>query len=98
MTAQGVLLDIAGTSTVRFDRFRAEASSFQQQWRSYFEPRVLDAATLTLEEYAAAPSFSYVDESVAPAARRITIPLVVMAMVAVALLAIGFRAYRGYTV
>jgi ABC-2 type transport system permease protein len=96
MIAQGVLLDIAGTSTVRFDRFRSEASSFQQQWRAYFEPRVLDAATLTPEEYAAAPSFTYVDESAAPAARRIAIPLVVMAIVAGALLAIGFRAYRGY--
>jgi len=96
MIAQGVLLDIAGTSTVRFDRFRAEASSFQQQWRAYFEPRVRYAATLTPEESAAAPSFSYVDESVAPAARRIAIPLVMMAIVAVALLAIGFRAYRGY--
>jgi ABC-2 type transport system permease protein len=96
MIAQGVLLDIAGTSAVRFDRFRAEASSFQQQWRAYFEPRVLDAATLTAAEYAAAPTFSYVDESVAPAARRIAIPLVVMAIVACALLAIGFRGYRGY--
>jgi hypothetical protein len=28
MVAQGVLLDIAGTSTVRFDRFRAEARPF----------------------------------------------------------------------
>ena len=55
MIAQGVLLDVAGTSTERFDQFRAEASSFQEQWRAYFEPRVLDAATLTPAEYAAAP-------------------------------------------
>ena len=96
MIAQGVFLDIAGTSTLRFDRFRSEASSFQQQWRAYFEPRVLDAATLTPAEYAAAPSFSYVDEPAAPAARRVAMPLMVMAVVAAMLLAIGFRGYRGY--
>ena len=57
MVAQNVLLDVAGTSTFRFDHFRAEAPAFQQQWRAYFEPRVLDAATLTQAEYAAAPTF-----------------------------------------
>ena len=96
MIAQGVFLDIAGTDTLRFDRFRAEASAFQRQWRAYFEPRVLDAATLTAAEYAAAPSFSYVDESAGPAARRIAMPLIVMAVVAFALMAIGFRGYQGY--
>ena len=39
----------AGTSTSRFDHFRAEAAAFQQQWKAYFEPRVLDAATLDAE-------------------------------------------------
>ena len=96
MIAQGVFLDIAGTNTLRLDRFRAEASSFQREWRAYFEPRVLDAATLTPAEYADAPGFSYVDESAGPAARRIAMPLIVMAIAAIALLAIGFRAYRGY--
>ena len=97
MVAQGVLLEIAGTSTARFDRFRREASSFQRQWRAYFEPRVLDAATLTPAEYAAAPSFSYVDESAAPAARRIAMPLILLALAAVALVTIGFRRYGVYT-
>ena len=55
MVAQGVLLEAAGTSASRFDHFRAEARAFQQQWKAYFEPRVLDAATLTA---AAAPGRS----------------------------------------
>jgi ABC-2 type transport system permease protein len=96
MIAQGVFLDIAATNTLRFDRFRAEASAFQQQWRAYFEPRVLDAATLTPEELAVAPSFAYVDEPAALAARRVAVPLIVMAAAAAILLAIGFRSYRGY--
>ena len=97
MIAQGVFLDIAATNTLRFDRFRAEASSFQQQWRAYFEPRVLDAATVTPEEFAAAPSFAYVDEPAALAARRVAMPLIVMAAAAAMLWTIGFRGYRGYT-
>lgn len=96
MIAQGVLLDVAGTSTERFDHFRAEASSFQERWRAYFEPRVLDAATLTQAEYAAAPVFAHEEESVAATARRIALPMVVMAAAAIILVALGFRSYQGY--
>jgi ABC-2 type transport system permease protein len=97
MIAQGVLLDVAGTGTERFDHFRGEAASFQQHWKAYFEARVLDAATLTPEEYAAAPTFSYADEPFSLTLRRIVAPLVFMAVIAAALVVIGFRRYRGYT-
>ena len=96
MIAQGVLLDVAGTSTQRFDHFRAEAASFQQQWKAYFEPRVLDAATLTPEEFAAAPGFEFVEEPFTLTASRVAVPIIVMAMFAAVLIAIGFRSYRGY--
>ena len=96
MVAQGVLLDVAGTSTNRFDRFRDLASSFQERWQAYFEPRVLDAATLTPAEYAGAPSFTYLDESFGPVARRIAMPIFAMAVVAAGLIAFGFRRYREY--
>jgi len=96
MIAQGVLLDVAGTSTQRFDHFRAEAASFQQQWKAYFEPRVLDAATLTPEEFAAAPGFEFVEEPFILTARRVALPIIVMAIFAAVLIAIGFRSYRGY--
>jgi ABC-2 type transport system permease protein len=96
MIAQGMLLDIAGTSTSRYDRFRVSVASFQQQWRAYFEPRVLDAATLTPEEYAAAPSFTYVDEPVAAAVRRVLAPLAGLTIAAGALLVAGFRRYGRY--
>jgi ABC-2 type transport system permease protein len=96
MIAQTVLLETAGTSTTRFDRFRAEAASFQRQWRAYFEPLVLDAATLTPGEQRAAPSFVYDEEPASLAAGRVAAAIVAMAAVAIALIAGGFRRYRGY--
>jgi ABC-2 type transport system permease protein len=96
MMTQGVLLDVAATSTFRYDHFRAETSAFQQQWRSYFEPRVLDAATLTPAEYAAAPAFAYDDEPPAAMIRRVMLPLAAMTALAMALWWRGFRSYLGY--
>jgi ABC-2 type transport system permease protein len=96
MIAQGVLLDVAGTSTFRFDHFRAEASAFQKAWRAYFEPRVLDAATLTPDEYAAAPSFTYQEEAPAAMRGRILLPVAMMAGLALLLWWAGFRRYEGY--
>ncbi|HEX8027359.1 MAG TPA: DUF3526 domain-containing protein, partial [Vicinamibacterales bacterium] len=96
MIAQGVLLDVAGTSTFRFNHFRAEAAAFQQQWKAYFEPRVLDAATLTPAEVASAPVFNYVDEPVALMLGRVAVPIGLLGVAGVLLLFIGFRNYRGY--
>ena len=96
MVAQNVLLDVAGTSAFRFDHFRAEVAAFQEQWKAYFEPRVLDAATLTQAEYAGAPTFAYVDEPFGLMLRRVSMPITVMALVGAALIWAGFRGYRGY--
>lgn len=96
MVAQNVLLDVAGTSTFRFDHFRSEVTAFQQQWKAYFEPRVLDAATLTQAEYEGAPRFTYADEPSGLMLRRVALPIIVMALVGAALLWTGFRSYRGY--
>ena len=96
MIAQGALLDIAGTSTARYERFRMEAAGFQQQWRAYFEPRVLDAATLTPDEYAAAPAFTYLDEPLSAVLRRVVLPVVALIITGIVLLAIGFRSYGRY--
>ena len=74
----------------------AEVVAFQRQWQAYFEPRVLDAATLTHAEYADAPDFSYTDESSGLMLRRVAVPIVVMALAGIALIWAGFRGYRGY--
>jgi ABC-2 type transport system permease protein len=96
MIAQGVLLDVAGTSTFRFAHFRSEASQFQRRWRAYFEPRVLDAATLTPEEYAAAPTFAYQEEAPSLMRDRIWLPTAMMIGLALLLWWAGFRRYARY--
>jgi ABC-2 type transport system permease protein len=98
MVAQGVLLEAAGTSASRFDHFRAEARAFQRQWQAYFEPRVLDAATLSREELAAAPTFRYADEPGEATIRRTALPIIAMAAAGAVLLLVGMRSYRGYAV
>ena len=96
MIAQDVLLEAAGTSASRYERFGAEASAFQAQWRDYFEPRILDAATLTEREYATAPRFRFSGEDPSSAVRR-TVPWIAgMAAAGAALILLGFRRYRGY--
>ena len=98
MVAQNVLLDVAGTSTFRFEQFRADVAAFQQRWKAYFEPRVLDAATLTEAEYAGAPSYIHAAEPSGLMLARVALPIIVMALVGAALIWAGFRGYRGYTV
>lgn len=97
MVMQEVLLDVAGTSANRFDHFRAAATGFQREWKQYFEPRVLDAATLTGEELAAAPRFTYEEEPFAAAVKRTAPSIVGMLAAAALLLWLGFRNYRGYS-
>ncbi len=96
MAAQAVLLDLAGTGTSRFAHFESAAEAFQQEWKAYFEPRVLDAATVTTDEIAAAPRFAYHDEPAAAAASRAAMVVASMAIAGAVLVWIGFRQYRGY--
>lgn len=96
MIAQGILLDVAGTSANQFTHFRAAAQRFQREWQAYFEPRVLDAATLTEAELAAAPSFAYAREPARVMLLRNAPPIAAMMIVAALLWWAGFSAYRGY--
>jgi ABC-2 type transport system permease protein len=97
MVMQEVLLDVAGTSANRFEHFRAAAEAFQHQWQEYFEPRVLDAATLTGEELAAAPVFAYSPEPSPAILKRAALPVAGMLIVGLFLLWSGFSAYERYS-
>ena len=96
MIAQSVLLEAAGTSANRFEHFRDAAAQFQREWKTYFEPRVLDAATLTEGEVAAAPTFTYQPERGGAMLSRTARPIVALLFAATLLWWAGFRAYRGY--
>jgi ABC-2 type transport system permease protein len=94
MVAQGVLLETAGTGRTRFEHFNAAARRFQAEWKAYFEPRVLDAATLTADEVRDAPKFNYVDDT--SVTGQVAVPIAGMAIAGAALVWLGFRSYRGY--
>ena len=96
MVAQGVLLEAAGTGTTRFEHFKAAAAKFQVEWKTYFEPRVLDAATLTDADIAAAPAFAFDDEPASASVTRIMLPIAAMMAAGAAFIAVGFRGYRRY--
>ena len=98
MVAQQVLLDAAGTGTSRFEWFETSARAFQEQWRAYFEPKVLDAATLTEAEVAAAPRFMFVEPTAAAVVGSIIGPIAAMAAVGIVLVIVGMRGYRDYGV
>ena len=97
MVAQGVLLDAAGTSARQFEHFQQAAAAFQRDWKAFFEPRVLDAATLTANDVAAAPVFAYQRESVLTMLTRTLPPVAGMVALGTFLMIAGFRSYRGYT-
>ena len=97
MVAQQVLLESAGTSASRFEYFERSAAAFQEQWKTYFEPRVLDAATLTMDEIVAAPVFAFVERPAAAMVARVLPAIAGMAAAGLALLAAGFSMYRGYS-
>ena len=96
MVAQQVLLETAGTGTSRFVHFEAAAREFQREWKRYFEPRVLDAATLSASELSGAPTFAYTEPPVSRMMRAVLPAIAAMTVVGAALWLVGFRLYRGY--
>ena len=97
MVAQQVLLESAGTSASRFEHFERSAAAFQERWKAYFEPRVLDAATLSETDVLEAPAFAYIERPAAAMLQSVVAAIVAMAAAGVALLATGFSMYRGYS-
>ena len=97
MVAQQVLLESAGTSASRFEHFERSAATFQERWKAYFEPRVLDAATLTETDVLEAPTFAYIERPAAAMLQSVVAAIIAMAAAGVALLATGFSMYRGYS-
>lgn len=97
MVAQQVLLESAGTSASRFEYFKQSAASFHERWKAYFEPRVLDAATLTTEDLKAAPAFAYVEQPASVTLAGVVPAIVAMAAAGLVLLATGSSMYRRYS-
>ncbi len=96
MVAQEALLEIAGTGRSRFEHFKAASRAFQQAWKAYFDPYVLDAATLTVDAIASAPAFTYSAPRRSTALPRAGLSIIAMLVAGAMFMVVGFRQYRGY--
>lgn len=94
---QDILLDIAGTGTVRHRRFMAQVDAFRNDWRDLFAPRyVVERPVFTAADYDRLPRFVFHEEPTGEVARRTALPLVLLVGLPLLLGAFGLRAYRRF--
>lgn len=98
IVSQAAIGEIADTSTAAYDRFNAEVRTYQQQWRDYFLPRVLNDQVLTRAEMTGIPRFKYVPASGAEVFRRTVVDLLSLALFASIIMAAGLLRLKRYPV
>lgn len=96
--SQAAISEMADTSTAAYDRFNAEVRAYQQQWRAYFLPRVLNDQMLTRAEMAGIPRFKYVPASGGEVFRRTTVDLLALALFAFLVIVVGLLRLQRYPV
>ena len=94
LLAQEVLIEAAGTGDARFARFQSQVRDFAEQWRQFFVPAILADERMTAAVLPDVPSFRFVDEQPADAARRAAVPLLVLGGLVV-LVSVGAAAGLG---
>lgn len=93
MLAQFAFADIAGTSDARQQAFDEQAARFQQSWKAFFGPRLLEARPLDVGDYAEIPSFTFLEEPDGAIVRRIALPLTVLVCGSSGLFVLALRRY-----
>ncbi len=91
MVVSNALQQAAGTSRDRALDFAGQVDVFREQWRAYFQPRILEGAPLTRLDAAALPRFEYREPSWTAAAARLLPGVAVVLAIGVALLMSGLR-------
>lgn len=92
------LTDAAGTSGVRHRAFVAQAFAFQERWRLFFAPLVLNAEPLAAADAGRVPTFVYVDERTGDVLARRAWPLAALALITAGIGVAGAYSYRRYVV
>ena len=91
---QDALAEVAGTGIARHRSFMAQVEEYHAAWRGYFVPLIF--ARAQLQNFDAIPRFTFVDEAVAPVARRVATALGALLMPMLALAAFAFVRLRRY--
>jgi ABC-2 type transport system permease protein len=76
IVTQEALNDIAGTSLLRYQRFREQAAAFREEWARFFHPLIFGGMQLRPADYGRMPHFTYRDEPATDVAGRVLAGLV----------------------
>jgi ABC-2 type transport system permease protein len=91
IAAQAALNDIAGTGAARYRSFLDQVDRFHQDWRAYFNPRIVQKASLRASDYEQFPRFVFQEE---PPGVIVTRALIGFSGIAIPAILIGWLALR----
>lgn len=75
---QDALHDLAGRGVNRYQHYAAQVDTFHQQWQQFFFRRVFAEATMTPQDFAAMPQFTYRDETISALGGRVLVALLLV--------------------
>jgi ABC-2 type transport system permease protein len=96
--AQEALYEIAGAGLSRYRHYRAQADEYNRGWKAHFWPRMFVLTTFTASDYDRMPRFTYREEQVGKAVKRVALPASALAFLTLALGWLGLRAYRRFQI
>jgi ABC-2 type transport system permease protein len=95
---QNTLRDLAGTGRGRYQDFLSQVEAYRQNWRGFFQARIFLLPPMTSSNYDQIPRFTYREQPLREAPRRMAVPLAMMFVMTMALGLSGLRAFRRYSV
>jgi ABC-2 type transport system permease protein len=96
IVAQSALNDIAGTSVARYRHFLSLVDDYHQSWRDFFNPRIVQKATLKPGDYDQFPVFTFREEPSSAVASRVAVALIGLIAPVLLIGWLGLRALRRY--
>jgi len=98
IVTQSILYDLTGTGTPRYRHFLQLADRFHQQWRSYFNERVVRSQSLSAADISQLPAFPYREEPLGAVVQRTVVSLGGLAATAALVALLAVQMLRRYCV
>jgi ABC-2 type transport system permease protein len=95
---QRLLHTISGTDFDRYLHYRRQVDDFHKAWGDFFWLRFLRESMFGPEDYDRIPQFNFSEEPLGKIVSRITLPLLMLAVLQLALGWLGLRAYQRFPV